>query len=105
MKIGNNPIIYLTGKMWGYSKNTRKFIVLYFIMFVIANSIELLEPLLVAKILNTIQIEGVNEGNILRLIFYLLGFFYTYKLTNISQGSVELLLKSNDTYYQSNLIT
>lgn len=74
MKISQNPIVYLTGKMWRYSEGTRKHIILFFIMFTVANSIELLEPLLVAKILNTIQIEGVTEGNILRLILYLFGF-------------------------------
>lgn len=37
-------------------------------------------------------------------VFYLLGFFYTYKLTNVFSASVELL-KSNDTYYKNNLIT
>ena len=37
-------------------------------------------------------------------IFYVIGYFYVYKLTNIYQASVELL-KSNDTYYKENLIT
>ncbi|HXK40783.1 MAG TPA: ABC transporter ATP-binding protein [Candidatus Paceibacterota bacterium] len=74
MKIRENPIIYLAGKMWKYSEGTRKNVVLFFVLFTIANSIELLEPLLVAKILNTIQAEGVNEGNILRLFLYLAGF-------------------------------
>lgn len=37
-------------------------------------------------------------------VFYLLGYFYVYKLTDIYKASVELL-KSNDTYYKSNLIT
>ncbi len=74
MKIRENPILYLAGKMWRYSEGTRKNIVLFFIMFVIANSIELLEPLLVAKIVNTIQIEGVTQDNILRLFLYLFGF-------------------------------
>jgi len=37
-------------------------------------------------------------------IFYVIGYFYVYKLTSISQASVELL-KTNDTYYKDNLIT
>ena len=37
-------------------------------------------------------------------IFYVIGYFYVYKLTNVYQASVELL-KSNDTYYKENLIT
>ena len=37
-------------------------------------------------------------------IFYLIGYFYVYKLTNIYQASVELL-KSNDSFYKENVIT
>jgi len=74
MKLSQNPIVYLAGKMWRYSAGTRKNIVLFFILFTIANSIELLEPLLVAKTLNIIQIEGITETNILRLLLYLTGF-------------------------------
>ena len=36
-------------------------------------------------------------------VFYVIGYFYVYKLTSISQASVELL-KTNDTYYKNNLI-
>ena len=37
-------------------------------------------------------------------IFYLVAYFYTYKLTNTYQASVELL-KSNDNYYKDNLVS
>ncbi len=37
-------------------------------------------------------------------IFYLIGYFYIYKLINVYQASVELL-KSNDTYYKDNLVS
>lgn len=37
-------------------------------------------------------------------LFFLLGYFYIYKLTNVYQASVELL-KSNDTYYKDNLVS
>ena len=74
MKLTENPVIYLAAKMWKYSKGTRKNIVLFFVLFTIANSIELLEPLLVAKILNTIQTQGVTDRNIFSLFLYLFGF-------------------------------
>jgi len=38
-------------------------------------------------------------------IFYAMGVFYVYKLTNVYKASTEFLLKSNDTYYQSNVVT
>lgn len=74
MKLNQNPIIYLFGKMWKYSLGTRRAVILFFILFIAAGLIELLEPLLVAKILNTIQAEGINEHNIARLFLYLAGF-------------------------------
>lgn len=37
-------------------------------------------------------------------IFYLIGYFYVYKLENVYQASVELL-KTNDTYYKESVIT
>jgi capsular exopolysaccharide synthesis family protein len=37
-------------------------------------------------------------------IFFLIGYFYIYKLTNVYQASVELL-KKNDSYYKGNLIS
>lgn len=63
MKLTENPIVYLTGKMWRYSKGTRKTVVLYLVLFITANSISLLEPLIVARILNVIQTEGITSEN------------------------------------------
>jgi uncharacterized protein involved in exopolysaccharide biosynthesis len=41
---------------------------------------------------------------ILVTIFYLAAYFYTYKLTNVYQASVELL-KVNDNFYKDNLVS
>ena len=37
-------------------------------------------------------------------IFYVIGTFYVYRLTNIYQASTQFLLKVNDTYYQNNVL-
>lgn len=71
MSFRDNPIVYLSAKTWLYSKGNRKNVVLYFILFVIANSIALLETLLIAFILNMIQAEGVTPANWPRLLGYL----------------------------------
>lgn len=71
MKIRENPIIYLASKMWLYSKGTRKTIILTLIMFIFANLISLSEPLVVAKILNIIQMQGVTADNIYRIGLFL----------------------------------
>lgn len=38
-------------------------------------------------------------------VFYGIGSFYVYRLTTIYKASTEILLKTNDTYYQSNVLT
>jgi capsular exopolysaccharide synthesis family protein len=38
-------------------------------------------------------------------IFYAIGYFYVYRLTNVYKASTEFLLKSNDTYYQNNVLS
>lgn len=37
-------------------------------------------------------------------VFYLLGIFYAYRLTNIYKASTEFLLKPDDTYYKNNVL-
>jgi len=38
-------------------------------------------------------------------VFYAIGTFYVYRLTNIYQASTQFLLKVNDTYYQNNVLS
>jgi len=51
----NNPLIYLAKKVWQYSVGNRKNLVLYLSMFVMANVVSLITPLVFAKIMNVIQ--------------------------------------------------
>jgi capsular exopolysaccharide synthesis family protein len=37
--------------------------------------------------------------------FYAAGYFYVYRLTTVYKASTEFLLKTDDTYYRSNLVT
>ncbi len=71
MKERNNPLFYLFGKTWNYSEGNRKNIVLYWFMFIVANATQyIFQPLVMAKIMDTIQKEGITRGN----IKFLLGF-------------------------------
>ncbi|MEK9151080.1 MAG: ABC transporter ATP-binding protein [Patescibacteria group bacterium] len=70
----DNPIFFLMRKMWKFSEGNRPRVVLFVFMLIIANAISLLEPLIVAKILNTVQEEGVTLAN-LHVFFILLGLF------------------------------
>lgn len=38
-------------------------------------------------------------------IFYGIGTFYVYRLTNVYKASTEILLKTNDSYYQNNVLS
>ncbi|MFH1173422.1 MAG: hypothetical protein V1692_02745 [bacterium] len=67
----NNPVIYLASKVWQYSQGNHRNVVLYLSMYIIANIINLMDPLVVAKILNIIQQQGINESTLPSLIGYL----------------------------------
>jgi ABC-type multidrug transport system fused ATPase/permease subunit len=66
----DNPIIYLSRLLWKYSKGNRKNVILYFTLFVFGNLIGLLDPLILAKILNIIQEQGITAQNYLTIIGY-----------------------------------
>ena len=57
----DEPVVFLTKKTWKYSEGNRLWVVFYIFLFTIANTIELLWPLLIAKILNVIQEQGVTS--------------------------------------------
>ena len=63
MAIKDNPVIFLTRKVWEYSKGNRGKVVLFFSLAIIAHMIIFLEPLIVAKLLNTIQEMGITESS------------------------------------------
>jgi ATP-binding cassette, subfamily B, bacterial len=71
MGLLDNPIIYLTRLMWKYSKGNRKSVIFYFTLFIFANLIGLLDPLILAKILNIIQEQGITAQNYLTIIGYI----------------------------------
>ena len=71
-----NPLAYLFQKMWHYSAGNRKVVVLFWLVFVVANGINLFgEPLLWAKMMNVIQEEGINDQNLFSLLALLASIF------------------------------
>ena len=63
-KIKNEPTIFLFRKMWRFSEGNRKKVVLFMVLFLFSNLVGLTEPLILAKLLNEIQINGINSENI-----------------------------------------
>lgn len=70
MGLKDNPIVYMSSKVWEYSKGNRKSVILYIILFLIANSMNFLQPLVIAKVFNIIQETGINSNNIHTIILY-----------------------------------
>lgn len=66
-----NPLFYLFGKMWEYSRGNHRNVILYMIMSVSSNLIYAAEPLVVGLFLNTLQVQGVSNNNLLYLFFIL----------------------------------
>lgn len=91
MAFKNSPIIYLTRKTWEYSKGNRKNVVLYFILFVFANSIDFFTPLVFAKVLNIIQEHGVTSTSINSIIFYLASFIVIYLVFWMFHGPARVI--------------
>lgn len=69
-----NPIVFLFKKMWEYSKGNRHMVVLYIVLFSLANLMSFIEPLVIAKILNIIQESGANKKTLTPILLYLLAF-------------------------------
>lgn len=69
MAFRDNPIIFLSRKLWEFSDGNRRNVVLYIGMLIVANGIGTVEPFIIAKILDVIQFGGVTGENISFLLF------------------------------------
>lgn len=67
----NNPVWYLAKMLWRYSAGNRPQLILYVLLFCIANGIAFVEPLIIARILDTIQASGVTGASLPTLLLYL----------------------------------
>lgn len=69
--MNDNPIVYLTKTMWRFARGNRSRVVLYVGLFVVANTVSLLQPLAVAKALNTIQADGISPHTLPTILLWL----------------------------------
>jgi ATP-binding cassette, subfamily B, bacterial len=70
-KLKNNPIVYLAIRTWKFSRGKRHYIVSFLILYLIAIVIFLMQPLVIAKVLNTIQEQGVGLHNLYDILLLL----------------------------------
>ncbi len=67
-----NPLLYLFSKIWQYSEGNRDKVVWYWVMFIVANIIPMIGgPLVFARMMNTVQQEGITSANFRTLIVLL----------------------------------
>ncbi len=71
------PTVFLARKYWQFSKGRHGLVVLYGAMFVIANMIVLLPPLIFGAFVREIQISGITEATFMYLVTLLFLLFLT----------------------------
>jgi ABC-type multidrug transport system fused ATPase/permease subunit len=64
----DSPLFYLTKVTWRFARENRRRAVFYIVLFALANSLLLFQPIILAHILNTIQEQGVHRENLGRLL-------------------------------------
>lgn len=77
VSISQEPTIFLSRKLWQFSKGMRHRIVLYLAMYVMANLIILLPPIIFGSFVREIQMHGIISANFQYLILLLVGLFAT----------------------------
>jgi ATP-binding cassette, subfamily B, bacterial len=95
MGFKDNPIIYLVGKTWKYSEGNRKNVVFYIILFIFANLLYLVDPLIIAKILNIIQEKGVTETTLVPILLLLSLYFIIAMLFWAFHGPARVIERKN----------
>ncbi|MCW1930044.1 MAG: ABC transporter ATP-binding protein/permease [Candidatus Kerfeldbacteria bacterium] len=75
MFLKNNPIVFLFCFFWRFSKGNRKYILLTVVLFIAANLLILVEPLIIGALLNVIQLYGVTSDTIVTVLLLVASFF------------------------------
>jgi len=95
MKLSDNPLIYLTKKMWEFSEGNRKNVIIYIILFFFASIAYSIQPFIIGIILNTIQTDGLSGQNIWNIILMLSAFIFFSVIFWIFHGPARVLERRN----------
>ena len=96
-----NPLIYLTKKLWKYSHGNRSKVITFSIFFIIASGIGALDPILVGYFLNLLQTEGIHQSNLIS-IFLVLGSFIVLELIFWAFHGVARVIETNNAFLVKN---
>ncbi len=67
-----NPLSYLFGKTWKYSRGNRRNVILYILMLIASECVNTFwSPVVMANIMNVVTREGVRRENLSKLLFLL----------------------------------
>ncbi len=58
----NNPLVYLAKKDWEFSAGNRRKVVIFLILFALANTVSFFEPIILAQVVNIIQSDITKHG-------------------------------------------
>ncbi|MGV8169098.1 MAG: ABC transporter ATP-binding protein [Candidatus Nanoarchaeia archaeon] len=99
---GEEPVWFMWKKTWEFSKGNRRNVVLYIILSVIANIFIFLQPLVLAKLLNVIQLEGISQDNLLKIILIVSFFVFTIVGFWLFHGPSRIIERQNAFYVRAN---
>jgi ATP-binding cassette, subfamily B, bacterial len=97
-KLKHNPFVFLTSQTWKYSAGNRAMFLLFVILQIGTNVTVFLEPLVLAKLLNTIQEQGVVRDNIVNLLMILSIYFILEFVAWLFHGPARILEEKNAFY-------
>lgn len=96
------PVWYLWKKTWQFSKGNRHNVVLYITLSVIANAFMFFQPLVLAKLLNVIQLEGISQANLPKLLLISSFFILTIVGFWLFHGPSRIIERQNAFYVRAN---
>lgn len=68
-----NPLLYLAGKTWVYSKGNRLKVVTYLTLSIMSECVNTFwMPIVLAKMMDTVEKEGITDTSLQRLVFLIL---------------------------------
>jgi ATP-binding cassette, subfamily B, bacterial len=98
-----NPLRYLFGMAWRYSKGNRHNVVKYWFMFVASNLVALvLSPLIMAHIFNTLQRDGVTRANIWTICGWLFSLIIIDFVFWFIHGPARIIERVNGLFVKGN---
>ncbi len=109
MALKDNPVIFLAARTWKYSKKNRPNLVFYILLFLVAHFISFLGPLIIGKILNIIQEQGLAMDNYYTILGYLsllilltLGFWMFHGPARVIETKNAFIVRANYKKYLLN---